>query len=83
MTSQTYLPRISQREKEVLNLISLGLNDKQIGKQLFLSHWTVKDHRKRIISKMACANAPSAVRRGFELGILPLQENYRTISIAS
>lgn len=78
MNTQKLHSKISQREQEVLNLISLGLSDKQISQELFLSYWTVKDHRRKVISKMSCGNASSAVRKGFELGILPLQEMTKT-----
>ncbi len=67
--------KISNREKEVIDLISLGYTDKEIGVRLYISHYTVSDHRKNIKLKMECANAPSIVRKAFEMGILPLVKN--------
>lgn len=63
---------ISRREQEVLELISLGYIDKEIASILYLSLNTVKTHRKSVIEKLACRNAPASVRKAFELQILPL-----------
>lgn len=63
---------ISRREQEVLELISLGHTDKEIGRILFLSLNTVKSHRKNVIEKLSCRNAPQSVRKAIELEILPL-----------
>jgi DNA-binding CsgD family transcriptional regulator len=43
---------LSQRETEVLGLISRGLSNQQISGKLYISEYTVKDHIKKILSKM-------------------------------
>jgi DNA-binding CsgD family transcriptional regulator len=43
---------LSKRETEVLELISRGLSNQQISGKLFISEYTVKDHIKKILSKM-------------------------------
>jgi ATP/maltotriose-dependent transcriptional regulator MalT len=43
---------LSKREKEVLELISQGLSNLEISGELFISEYTVKDHIKKILSKM-------------------------------
>ncbi len=43
---------LSKREVEVLELISRGLSNLEIAGRLFISEYTVKDHIKRILSKM-------------------------------
>ena len=63
---------ISDREREVIHLISLGLTDKEIGARLYLSPYTVSDHRKNIKIKMGCPNAPAVVRKAFEMGVLKI-----------
>ncbi len=78
MNSTTFSPhsllsKLSNREIEILHLISLGLTDVEIGKQIFRSHFTVNDHRKNIRIKLNSRNAASSVRLGFELGLLPIQ----------
>lgn len=44
---------LSQRETEVLELMSHGLSNKEIARRLFISEYTVKDHIKKIMRKMA------------------------------
>jgi DNA-binding CsgD family transcriptional regulator len=43
---------LTKREKEVLELISQGLSNLEISRKLFISEYTVKDHIKKILSKM-------------------------------
>jgi DNA-binding CsgD family transcriptional regulator len=43
---------ISDREKEVLRLVALGLTNKEIGEKLFISSHTVITHRKNISAKL-------------------------------
>ena len=43
---------LSKRETEVLELISQGLSNIDISRRLFISEYTVKDHIKKILSKM-------------------------------
>jgi DNA-binding CsgD family transcriptional regulator len=43
---------ISDREKEVLRLVAVGLTNKEIGDKLFISTHTVITHRKNISSKL-------------------------------
>jgi two-component system, NarL family, response regulator DegU len=43
---------LSERETDVIQLIALGLSNKQISERLFLSEKTVKNHISRIFSKL-------------------------------
>lgn len=43
---------ISDREKEVLQLVALGLTNKEIAQKLYISSHTVITHRKNITSKL-------------------------------
>jgi DNA-binding CsgD family transcriptional regulator len=43
---------ISDREKEVLRLVAVGLTNKEIGDKLFISSHTVITHRKNITAKL-------------------------------
>ena len=43
---------ISDREKEVLRLVAVGLTNKEIGDKLFISAHTVITHRKNISAKL-------------------------------
>ena len=43
---------LSKRETDVLELISQGLSNVAISRRLYISEYTVKDHIKKILSKM-------------------------------
>jgi len=66
--------KITHREIEVLDLISLGYTDIEIGKLLFLSHHTIRDHRRKVLQKLGMSNAASAVREAFMRNILPVNK---------
>jgi DNA-binding CsgD family transcriptional regulator len=51
-TSDSQAFKLSEREKTIVRLVSLGLTNKQIADQLFLSAHTVITHRKNISSKL-------------------------------
>ncbi|GAA5028675.1 response regulator transcription factor [Streptomyces siamensis] len=46
------LASLSPREREILTLIGEGLTNRQIGKQLYLSEKTVKNHISRLLAKL-------------------------------
>jgi DNA-binding NarL/FixJ family response regulator len=48
-----YAVRMTQREKQVIELIADGLTNKEIGQKLHLSPYTVKSHVHNILEKMA------------------------------
>ena len=72
----TYQQKISIREKEVLEKISLGHTTKEIASILFLSPHTIERHRKNLLVKMDAPNTAGLVRLGFEYGFLSLQNQY-------
>jgi DNA-binding NarL/FixJ family response regulator len=51
---------LSEREKEIIKLISSGLTTSQIAVKLFLSEYTIETHRKNI-GKKTGANSPSLI----------------------
>lgn len=63
---------ISPREYEVLEKIAYELTMQEIASALFISHETVKTHRKKLYEKLKARNTAGLVRRAFELGILEL-----------
>jgi DNA-binding NarL/FixJ family response regulator len=54
---------LSQREKEVLNLLSKGLMYKEIAQELFVSTETVKKHLKNIYQKLHVKNKIEAINK--------------------
>ena len=63
------VPQLSNRETEILKLISEGLISKQIADMLFISVNTVNTHRQRIIEKLNVSNTFEAIKYGSDLGI--------------
>ena len=55
------LTQLTQREKDVLNLMSRGLVDKRIAPALGISIWTVHEHVKRIFEKLRVHSRTEAV----------------------
>ena len=62
---------LSDRELEVLHLISQGRTNKEIARQLVVSPGTIKAHTASIYRKLDVANRTEAVARARQLGILP------------
>ena len=52
---------LSQREAEIIELISAGLSNHEIAKKLFLSINTIKTHIKNIFNKLGVSNRISAI----------------------
>ncbi len=61
---------LSRREIDVLSYIAQGKTHEEIGIIGGISAETVRTHMKSILRKLDCANAPAAVSRAYELGIL-------------
>lgn len=49
------------REIEVLNLICRGLSTDEIAAKLFISRFTVKGHRNKMLEKSGCNNTPALI----------------------
>jgi len=62
--------RPTPRELEVLQLISEGLVNREIGTRLFLSEETVKSHVCHLLSKLQARSRGHAVTLGFRRGFL-------------
>jgi DNA-binding NarL/FixJ family response regulator len=60
----------SQKEKDVLCLLALGLNNNEIGHNLRLSPNTVKSAITRIFSKLRVNNRTLAAIKAYQLGFL-------------
>ena len=52
---------VSERENEIITLISEGLTNGQIAEQLFLSNHTINTHRKNIMAKLGVKNTAGIV----------------------
>jgi len=61
------------REIEVLQLISEGLVNREIGQRLFLSEETVKSHVRHLLAKLQARSRAHAVAVGFRRGLIAWQ----------
>ena len=60
----------TMREIEVLQLISDGLVNREIGHRLFLSEETVKSHVRHLLAKLQARSRAHAVAVGFRRGLI-------------
>ena len=60
--SDSQIPVITRREKEVLELIAEGLTNNEIADKLFISSTTVDTHRKNLLTKFEVKNTASLIR---------------------
>lgn len=63
---------LTQRETEVLQLISEGNSNKEIGNRLYISEETVKGHVKNILGKLGANDRTQAVSIAVRRGIIHL-----------
>lgn len=79
-TLKTKLPKkefeqlLTKRELEVLSLLAEGRVKKEISERLQISLSTVVTHVTHIYEKLNAPNAPSAIAKAFQLGILPISK---------
>ncbi len=68
--TQLLIEPLSERELEVLRLLTTDLSGPEIARQLMISLNTLRTHTKNIFSKLAVNNRRAAVRRAEELDLL-------------
>jgi DNA-binding NarL/FixJ family response regulator len=55
------MPKLTDRELEVLNLVAHGLNNREIARDLYISENTVKNHVRNILEKLQLHSRMEAV----------------------
>ncbi|MGW1075286.1 response regulator [Streptomyces sp. NPDC002537] len=63
------VPRLTDRETEVLRLVAKGLSYKQIAERLVISHRTVQNHVQNTLGKLQLHNRVELVRYAIERGL--------------
>ena len=65
----TAFPELTDRERELLELIARGLNNQAIADRLVLSPKTVRNHVSNIFSKLQVRDRAEAIVRAREAGL--------------
>lgn len=61
---------VTDREREILELLARGLSSKEIASQLHRSIKTIGNHRMHILEKLGAANTAEAIGRAYQLGLI-------------
>lgn len=64
------IAQLTEREIEILKLVSLGKTNKEIGESLFISHRTVDTHRTNLMKKLDINNVAGLIRFAFKNGLI-------------
>jgi LuxR family maltose regulon positive regulatory protein len=68
--AQNLIEPLSVRELKVLELIALGLSNREISERLYVALSTVKGHNQHIFDKLQVKRRTEAVARARELGLM-------------
>ncbi|WP_170110544.1 LuxR C-terminal-related transcriptional regulator [Flavilitoribacter nigricans] len=58
--------RLTKRETQILSLISQAMNNKEIGRKLFISDQTVSVHRKNIMRKLGVRSTAGLIKMAYD-----------------
>jgi DNA-binding NarL/FixJ family response regulator len=72
LASRKVFEELTSREQQVLQLLVKGWANKQIGDQLNISEYTVKDHLKSVFGKLQVVDRTEAVTAAIQRGIIHL-----------
>lgn len=67
------LDSLSERERQVLEMVAQGLNNHEIGTRLELSPKTIARHRERIMHKLNLHSRTKLVKFAFQSGLVKLE----------
>lgn len=69
-TTKLNIPKVSRREKEVLQLIVKEFTTQEIANELFISLKTVESHRSSLLAKLNARNTAGLVRIAIENNLI-------------
>ncbi|MGV6860291.1 MAG: response regulator [Putridiphycobacter sp.] len=59
------ISQLTEREIEIIELVAMGLTNKEIAEKLFISHRTVDTHRTNVMKKVNVTNVAGLIRFAF------------------
>lgn len=65
--------RLTPREREIMEFIVVGKSNKEIAKELHISHRTVEIHRARVFDKMEANSLPDLIAMAVVCGVCQLR----------
>ena len=68
-TAPTAFPELTEREREILDLVALGLGNQAIGRRLSLAQKTVRNNVSTILGKLHAADRGEAIARARRHGL--------------
>lgn len=68
--STSFIPKLTRREKEVLELIMNEQTNQEIADQLFISVSTVETHRMNLCAKLGARNTAGLVKNAIKFGLV-------------
>jgi DNA-binding NarL/FixJ family response regulator len=63
---------LTQREREILQLVAEGHSNKEVAQRLDLSVKTVESHRRNLMVKLSIHETAGLVRHAMKLGLVQL-----------
>lgn len=69
-SSNQFIPKLTSREKEIVELVSQEFTTEEIAEKLFISSKTVESHKSNLFQKLGVKNSAGLVRVAFEKGLI-------------
>ena len=66
----SFIPKLTRREKEVLDLIAREHTNSEIAGKLFISTKTVESHRNNLLQKLGARNTAGLIKSAMEKGLI-------------
>ena len=70
LTNRNLIEPLTEREQEVLQLLALGLSNKEMAERMVISEGTVKTHVHNLIGKLGAQSRTHVLARAKELDLL-------------
>jgi len=69
-TNSRFIPKLTRREKEVLDLIAQENTNQEIAEKLFITISTVETHRMNLCAKLNARNTAGLIKNAIKFGMI-------------